>query len=126
MRIVRRDQRALLVIGAVLVLASAWLAVGEQSNAAPRDLPAVGHVSQHSRGTVSPVDVGDVTAAPAVAVTRPAEPRSAPLWVLPGLAAALAASCLLRLQRGAPSSPARRVLLRGSVANRAPPLESFA
>jgi len=126
MRTLRREHRALLVIGAVLVLASAWLAVGEQSTAAPRDLPAVGHLSQHSRGTVSAVDVGDITAAPAVAVTRPAEPRSAPLWVLPGLVAALAALCLLRLQRRAPASPARRVLLRGSVANRAPPLASFA
>jgi hypothetical protein len=126
MRILRREHRALLVIGAVLVLAGAWLAVGEQSSAAPRDLPAVGHLSHESRGTVSSVDVGDVTAAPAVAVTRTAEPRSAPLWVLPGLAAALAALCLLRLQRGAPASPARRVLLRGSVANRAPPLASFA
>jgi hypothetical protein len=126
MRIVRRDHRALLVIGAVLVLASAWLAMGEQSTAAPRDLPAVGHLAHESRSTMSSVDVGDVTAAPAVAVTRTAEPRSAPLWVLPGLAAALAALCLLRLQRGAPLSPARRVLLRGSVANRAPPLASFA
>jgi hypothetical protein len=46
--------------------------------------------------------------------------------VLPGLAAALAALCLLRRLRSSPASRSRSRLLRDSLSQRAPPLESFA
>jgi hypothetical protein len=72
------------------------------------------------------VDLSAAVVAPVLGAVRTVEPRLVPPWVLPGLAAALAALRLLRRLRRSPTLPTRRVLLRGSVANRAPPIQSFA
>jgi hypothetical protein len=126
MRMVRRAHRALLVLLAVLIAATAWSAFGHQSAASSHRSAPAAHSGRGDGGTVSPADLSDAVAVPMLGALRAVEPRLAPLWVLPGLAAALAALCLLRRLRRSPSLPARRALLRGTVANRAPPLASFA
>ena len=126
MRMVRREHRALLGLLAVLVLATAWSSFGHPSGVSPQSDAQVGHSPRHNGGTVSPEDLTDAVAVPLLGALRTPVPRLAPLWVLPGLAAALAALCVLRRLRRSPSLPARRALLRGSLAGRAPPLASFA
>ncbi len=126
MRMVRREQRALLVLLAVLIAATAWSAFGHEAAASTHTATQTAHSSRGDGGTVSPADLSDAVAVPMLAALRSTAPRLAPLWVLPGLAAALAALCLLRRLRRSPTRLARRALLRGTVANRAPPLASFA
>ncbi|MGZ6975751.1 MAG: hypothetical protein ACXVKQ_17545 [Acidimicrobiia bacterium] len=126
MRMDRRDHRAVLAVVAVLVLATAWVAVGDLPVGSGRDVASVGHLERNATHVVSSVDLGGAVSAPVLGAPRPADPRPAPLWVLPGLFAGLAALCLFRRQRLRPNRSARRVLLRGSVSNRAPPIESFA
>jgi hypothetical protein len=126
MRMVRREHRALLVLLAVLIAATAWSAFGHQSATASHRSTETARSTHADGGTISPADLSDSVAVPMLGALRTAEPRLAPLWALPGLAAALAALCLLRRLRRSPSLLARRALLRGTVANRAPPLASFA
>jgi hypothetical protein len=122
----RSERRVLLAALAVLLIATAWIGSGA------RVPPALAHAAEASQaqhetnGTVSAVDLSDAVVAPMLGMARTAEPRQAPLWILPGLTAALATLCLFRRQRLRPTLPARQVLLRGSRANRAPPLASFA
>jgi hypothetical protein len=130
MQTARRERATVLAVIAVLLLATLWIAVGDRIAVSTRDLgPAPTHANQLERRSgdaVSAVDVNDSAVTPVLAAARTAEPRLAPLWVLPGLAAALAALCLFRRQRLRPTLLARRTLLRGSWVGRAPPLESFA
>ena len=126
MRMVWRAHRALLVLLAVLIAVTAWSAFGHQSTAASPRSAQTAHSTRAEGGTISPADLSDAVAVPMLGALRTAVPRLAPLWALPGLAAALAALCLLRRLRRSPSLLARRALLRGTVANRAPPLASFA
>jgi hypothetical protein len=127
---VRRERTSALAVIAILVLSTVWIALGDRIATSARDLgPAPTHVNElerRSTDTVSAVDVNDSAVAPILAAARTAEPRLAPLWVLPGLAAALAALCLFRRQRLRPTLLARRTLLRDSLVGRAPPIESFA
>ena len=125
MRMVRRERSAMLVVVAALLIATAWIAVGERSDGPLQDPSRITHTERDTNGIFSPVDLTDAAVSPAVGATRGAEPRLAPLWVLPGLAATLAALCLMRRLRLSPTLPARRVLLRGSLSNRAPPVGSF-
>ncbi len=126
MRMVRREHRPLLVVLAVLVLAAGWSSFGHTAGASHPNVAHANDSSSGDRGTVAPADLSDSVAVPVLGALRTVEPRLAPLWVLPGLAAGLAALCLLRRLRRSPALPARRALLRGSLANRAPPLVSFA
>jgi hypothetical protein len=126
MRMVRCERRALLALVAVLLLAAAWTAVGDRTPASLQHRAEVVHVERNGNGTVAPVELADAAFAPIVGAVRSAEPRQAPLWVMPGLAAALAARCMFRRLRLRPTLLARQTLLRGSLANRAPPLASFA
>jgi hypothetical protein len=130
MHLVRRERTTVLAVIAVLVLATLWIALGDRIATSARTLgPAptqVNELERRSSGAVSSVDVNDSAVTPVLAAARSAEPRLAPLWVLPGLAAALAALCLFRRQRLRPTLLARRTLLRGSLVGRAPPIESFA
>ena len=126
MRTSRRQHSVMLVVVAALLLATAWIVVGDRADVSLRDPLGVTHTDRDSNGTLSPVDLADAAVTPVLGAARTAELRLAPLWVLPGLAAALAALCLLRRLRRSPTLPARRALLRGSRSNRAPPIGSFA
>ncbi len=126
MRMVRNERRVLLAVLAVLLIATAWVGTGAR---VPPSLPHVseaGHAQHETNGTVSGVDLSDAVVVPMLGVARSVEPRQAPLWILPGLTASLAALCLFRRQRLRPAWPARQALLRGTRSNRAPPLTSFA
>ena len=125
MRMARRPPTVMLLVVAALLIATAWIAVASRSEGPPPDPSAVIHTDPDTNGTFSPADPTDSAVGASLGAARTAEPRLAPLWVLPGLAAALAARCLMRRLRRSPTPPARRVLLRGSLANRAPPAGSF-
>ncbi len=116
----------MLLLLAVLVAATAWSTFGHLSAAPSHRLAPAADSPRGDGGTVSPADLTDAVAVPMLGALRTAEPRLAPYWVLPGLAAALAAVCVLRRLRRSPSLPAGRALLRDSLANRAPPLASIA
>ena len=119
-------RRALVTLVAVLLLATAWIAVDARASVSLQPAAEVGHTERNRNGAVAPVDLADAAIAPVVGAVRSAEPRQAPLWVMPGLAASLAALCLFRRLRLRPAILSRRTLLRGSLANRAPPLASLA
>jgi hypothetical protein len=125
MRTVRSARGATLVV-AVLALGVTWIAVGEPAPASPRDPAQSVGIERGASGTVTSADIGEAVSASVLVVQRTAEPRLGPMWALPGLAAGLAALCVLRRLRATPAPPARRVLLRDSVSRRAPPLGSFA
>jgi hypothetical protein len=121
-----RSARGLLLAGAALALAVASVTMGE----APAE-PLAGHstpggLERRVGGTITAADLADVATTSVLAGHLNVQPRLGPLWALPGLAAALAAVCLLRRLRSSPVAPARRVLLRDSVSRRAPPLAAFA
>lgn len=116
----------MLAVVGVLLLATAWIGVGSGSPVSLHTPTQVGHTDRDTNGTISPVDLTDAAVAPMLGTVRTAEPRQPPLWILPGLTAALAALCLLRRLRLRPTLLARQALLRGSLSNRAPPLASFA
>ncbi len=124
MRTVRSARGAVLIVAA-LALATAWIAVGERPPAPLRASP-LSSVEHGVGGTVTSPDVAELTPTSVLTGHHAVEPRLGPLWVLPGLAAALAALCLLRRLRSSPASPSRPRLLRDSLSQRAPPLESFA
>ena len=84
------------------------------------------HTEHGSDRVNAAFDAGDSAAVPVLGALRTIELRLGPLWALPGLAAALAAMCLLRRLRRSPSRPLCRIALRGSVSNRAPPLARIA
>jgi hypothetical protein len=115
----------MLAVIAALLVAMAWIAAGDRADGSLRDPSGVTHTDRDANGTVSPVDLTDAVVTPVLGAARAAELRLAPLWVLPGLTAALAALCLLRRLRRSPTLSARRALLRGSRSNRAPPTGSF-
>jgi len=123
---VRNERRVLLAVLAVLLIATAWVSTGARVPPALPHIAEAGHAEHETNGTVSGVDLSDAVVAPMLGVARSAEPRQAPLWILPGLTAALATLCLFRRQRLRPAWPARQVLLRGTRSNRAPPLAPLA
>jgi hypothetical protein len=125
MRTVRSARSALLIVAA-LALATAWIAVGERPLAPLHESSPLSSIEHGVGGTVTSADVADVISTSVLTGHHTVGLRLGPLWVLPGLAAALAAVCLLRRLRSSPASPAGRRLLRDSLSERAPPLESFA
>jgi hypothetical protein len=114
------------LIVAALALATAWIAVGERPSVPLREASPLSAVEHNLTGTVTSAAVADVTPTSVLSGYHTVEPRLGPLWVLPGLAAGLAAVCVLRRLRARPTPSARRVLLRDSVSRRGPPLGSFA
>jgi hypothetical protein len=116
----------LLVVLAVLVVAAAWISIGGQAGVTHVARAQVVHTEHGSDRINAALDAGDAAAVPVLGALRTIELRLGPLWALPGLAAALAAMCLLRRLRRSPSRPLRRVALRGSASNRAPPLARIA
>jgi hypothetical protein len=115
----RRERPRLLALVAILLVATAWLAVGARlvSDPGTATTPATG---QDRRDVVSPRAVADAVVAPAVAATRGLDLRLLGLWTLPGLAAALAALRQRRRQQLRPlpvAVPGRA----GPAATRAPP-----
>ena len=125
MRMARRPPTVMLLVVAALLIATAWIAVASRSEGPRPDPSAVVDTDPDTNWTFAPADPTDSAVGSALGAPRTAEPRLAPLWALPGLAAALGALCLMRRLRRSPTPPARRVLLRGSLANRAPPAGSF-
>jgi len=125
MRTVRSARGAVLIL-AVLALALTWVAVGGQTPNLPQDTSTLAAVEHGTGGTVTAADVADLGSTSVLSAVRTAEPRLGPLWVLPGLAAALAAVCLLRRLRASPLAAARRALLRDTVSRRGPPPVSVA
>jgi hypothetical protein len=111
---------------AVLALATAWIAVGERRPAPGQETSPRSALERSVGGTVTSADLAVVVPASVLSGHLTVEPRLGPLWVLTGLAAALAAVCLLRRLRTCPAPPARRMLLRDSLSRRGPPLGSFA
>src|SRR4051794_35626122 len=115
----RRERPRLLALVAMLLVATAWLAVGARmvGEQGPSPGPAT---EQDRRDVVSPRDVADAVVAPAIAATRGLDLRLLGLWTLPGLAAALAALRLRRRQQLRPLTVAVPVRA-GTAPNRAPP-----
>ena len=126
MRTGRRTQRALLVVLAAALVAAAWITIAGPAGVTRVARAQVVHTEHGSDRVNAALDAGDAVAIPVLGALRTIELRLGPLWALPGLAAALAAMCLLRRLRRSPSRPLRRVALRGSVSNRAPPLARIA
>jgi hypothetical protein len=123
---IRPATRALALAAVVAALVSAWM-VTTQQRAVPRIDPDHAATVQRTLGRVAAAtDVPDIASETLTTVSRPIAPRSEPLWALPGLAAALAALCLLRRLRTSPALAAPRVVLPGTGARRAPPAGSFA
>ena len=118
----RRTHRALLVVLAVLVGAAASISITGPASVTHVARALVVHTEHGSDRVNAALDAGETAAVPVLGALRTIELRLGALWALPGLAAALAAMCLLRRLRRSPSRPLRRVALRGSVSNRAPPL----
>jgi hypothetical protein len=115
--------------GAVLVvftlaLGTAWLGGGARVPDATGTLPQ--EIERGVAGTVSDPDRTLVAAESTFTALRTVEPRLASSWVLPGLAAALAAVCLLRRLRGSPLGAGHGPVLRGGVSRRGPPRGSLA
>jgi hypothetical protein len=116
---VRAERSRLLALAAILLVATAWLAVGARLGAEGRTTAAPA-TEQERRDVVSTRDVADAIIAPAIAATRGLDLRLIGLWVLPGLAAALAALRQRRRQQLRPvlvTVPVRDA----TAANRAPP-----
>lgn len=116
---VRRERSRLLALVAILLVATAWLAVGARlvSDHSGTAAPAT---EQDRRDVVSTRDVADAVVAPAIAATRGLDLRLLGLWTFPGLAAALAALRLRRRQQLRPV-PITVPVRAGTAANRAPP-----
>src|SRR5690242_18776146 len=116
---VRRERSRLLALVAIVLVATAWLAVGARlvSDQATGATPAT---EQDRHDVVSTRDVADTVVAPAIAVTRGLDLRLLGLWTLPGLAAALAALRQRRRQQLRPV-PITVPVRAGTAANRAPP-----
>ena len=109
------------------MLGAAWVAVGARSPVPHAVFSQQVNAPHHTDSdAISPIDATDAVVTALPISHRSSDLRLGSLWVLSGLAAGLAALCMLRRLRGSPASQARRVVLRGSVARRAPPLASFA
>lgn len=121
----RRQRSLLLALVALLVVAGAWMAFGSPAVAAGTATAPSGQADHGRQGVVSPGEVTDAVVAPAIGTARTADLRLLSLWILPGIAAALAARCLLRRQHLRPIL-LPRWSLTGSVANRAPPTAPLA
>jgi hypothetical protein len=116
----RRAPSRGLALAAILLVAVASLWIGAPT---PERFGATGPseaTEQDERGRVTARDAVDALVAPALAATRQGDLRVLGLWILPGIAAALAARRVLRSQQLRPALLLRTVLA-GSVANRAPP-----
>jgi hypothetical protein len=115
--------------GAVLlvavVLGSAWTAGGE---GVPDPIgPTARHeVERLLTGTIGGPDAVLAVTESMLSVARAVEPRVGPVWALPGIAAALAALCLLRRLRGSPVTSAHGRPLRDGVSRRGPPAFALA
>ncbi len=116
---VRAERSRLLALAAILLVATAWLAVGARVGAdgSANVSPAT---EQERRDVVSSRDVADAVVTPAIAATRGHDLRPLGLWVLPGLAAALAALRQRRRQQLRPV-PVAVPVRAATAANRAPP-----
>jgi hypothetical protein len=121
---VRAERSRLLALAAIILLASAWLAVGARLGSEPSTTVAPA-TEQERRDVVSTRDIADAVVSPAIAATRGLDPRLLGLWTLPGLAAALAA---LRQRRRPQLRPVPLTVpvRAGTAANRAPPSGSTA
>jgi hypothetical protein len=122
----RPGTRGLVLVAVLLATAAAWT-MATEGPTTPRSGPGRDAVVQ--RGlvkVVGSVDVPELAGESLVSAPRPTPPRLEPMWALPGLAAALAAVCLLRRLRTSPPLAAPRVVLPGTGARRAPPVASFA
>jgi hypothetical protein len=115
----RRERPRLLALVAMLLVATAWLAVGARMVGEQGTSPGPA-TEQDRRDVVSPRDVADAVVAPAIAATRGLDLRLLGLWTLPGLAAALAALRQRRRQQLRPV-PLTVPVRAGTAANRAPP-----
>jgi hypothetical protein len=124
-----RARRATVAVIAALLLVMAWAAVGERllpDQATTQSAAAVGTPEPRVSETFGSAEIEHAVIAAAPAAGRLAEPRLGPVWALAALAAALFTLSSLRRRHHRPAIVARPVLLRGSVARRAPPLASFA
>jgi hypothetical protein len=115
---------AVLVVVAV-ALGTAWTA-GAELGPDPNGPAARHDVERILAGTISAPEATLGVAESALTVVRAVEPRGGPVWSLAGLAAALAAVCLLRRLRGAPVTSGHGRLLRDGVSRRGPPVFALA
>jgi hypothetical protein len=122
--------RAITVAGlAILLLVTAWVGtvdrslprLSAQQTAAPIEAP-----ERTANETFGAADVQHAVIAPVPTGSRIVDHQRGPVWVLAALAAALAAVPISRRRHDGQGIVARSLLLRGSVARRAPPLASFA
>jgi hypothetical protein len=116
---VRRERSKLLALVAILLVVTAWLAVGARL-VGDQDTGSAPASEQDRRDVVSTRDVADAVVAPSVVATRGLDLRLLGLWTLPGLAAALAALRQRRRQQLRPV-PVTVPVRAGAAANRAPP-----
>lgn len=129
MRTGSRARGATVVVVAALLLLTAWTSVGERSAARAESLRDSAHSIETGRAvntTSSSVNVADAVVAPVLAGVRVTELRISPIGALAELIAAALILCVFRRLRNAPEAAVRRSVLRGRIARRAPPLESFA
>src|SRR5690242_4242460 len=120
---VRRERSKLLALAAVLLVATAWLALGARLGGEPTS-PTTPVTEQERRDVVSSRDVVDSVVTPAIAATRGVDLRLLGLRALPGLAAALAALRQRRRQQLRPV-PLTVPVRASTAANRAPPSGSI-
>ncbi len=129
MRSESRVRRTTVVVAATLLLFTVWTTVGARSVARTvslHDPTRTGATHRITGTSPSAVDVTDAVIGAVVTGVRLGELRSAPIWLLPELAAAILALFALRRLRDGTAATARRPFLRGGFSRRAPPLESFA
>src|SRR5262245_36378002 len=117
-RWVRGAGGAALVVVAV-ALGTAWTAVGQSTDPTRASVPAI---ERALAGTITSPDAPDIAGEPVLTTLRTIEPRMGPIWALPGLAAALAAVCVLRRLRTSPPPSPALVLCRAGPSRRGPPL----
>jgi hypothetical protein len=116
---VRVERSRLLALAAILLVATAWLAVGARLDA-DGSTTVVPATEQERRDIVSTRDVADAVVAPAIAASRSLDVRLLGFWVLAGVTAALAALRQRRRQSLRPV-PLTVPVRAGAAANRAPP-----
>jgi hypothetical protein len=102
-----------------VALGTAWTAVGESTDPTRAATPAV---ERALAGTITSPDAPNLAGEPVLGALRTVEPRLGPIWALPGLAAGLAAVCVLRRLRASPAPPPALVLCCAGRSRRGPPL----
>jgi hypothetical protein len=122
----RTGTRALALAAAAFAVISAWMTVTQQAPLPRIDPDHTAAVQRGVAKVIAASDLPELAGETVTAALRPVAPRLGPLWALPGVAAALAALCLLRRLRGSPPPSTSRVVLPGTGARRAPPVGSFA